>query len=444
MLDGLKVMFVEDEAAVRFAGVQALRLAGLEVEPYPSAEALIAQVKPSFPGIVVSDIRLPGLSGIELLDRLQKIDSALPVILITGHGDISMAVNAMRAGAYDFIEKPVASDYLVSAVRRALEKRALTLELQSLRMKLGGGGIETILIGQSEPMRALRHAIMTLGDAAPDVLIHGETGTGKELVAQCLHRFSRLHAGRLVAINCGAVPEPVFESEMFGYEPGAFTGAQKRRIGKIEYASGGALFLDEIESMPLGLQVKMLRVLQDRALERLGSNQTVKVNVRLIAATKADLSALSEAQTFRGDLYYRLNVVTLHVPPLRERREDIPVLFAHFAAEAGERYDRTPAPPPERLLAALMTHAWPGNVRELRNAADRFVLGVLDETLRFDRQDTSKKSLPAIVEDFERGLILEALRASKGDVAKASEAIGIPKKTLYDKMRRFGLGGGQR
>ena len=444
MFDGLKVMLVEDDAAVRFGAVQALTLAGLSVEGFASAEALTGKIHEHFPGVVVCDVRLPGRSGLDVLDDALKIDPNLPVVLVTGHGDISMAVTAIRSGAYDFIEKPVASDRLVSAVKRALEKRALTFELRDLRHKLAGGSdIETVLIGHSEPMKTLRRSILDLADAAPDVLVYGETGSGKELVAQCLHRTSKARTKPLVAINCGAIPESMFESEIFGHEQGAFTGAQKRRIGKIEHASGGALFLDEIESMPLAMQVKLLRVLQDRHVERLGSNLQIKLNLRVIAATKSDLAQLSDAGKFRSDLYYRLNVVTLHIPPLRQRREDIPMLFAHFVAEAGDRYERAPDVPSERLLGELIAHSWPGNVRELRNVADRFVLGALGGALAGGQGAPAKEqSLPDIIADFERGLILAALRGVKGDVGAASEILRVPKKTLYDKMRRFGLTSG--
>ncbi|MBV1703250.1 MAG: sigma-54-dependent Fis family transcriptional regulator [Hyphomicrobiales bacterium] len=442
MFDDFKVMIVEDDSAVRYGATQALRLAGIDVEAHSSAEAAVSRLRRRYPGVVVSDVKLPGADGLRLLVDALAIDDGLPVILITGHGDISMAVKAMQLGAYDFLEKPVGADQLVNAVKRALEKRILTFELDDLRAKAAGAAdIDAVLVGQSAPIRALRRAILNLSDSAPDVLVFGETGTGKELVADCLHRFSPSRGKRLVAINCGAIPESMFESEIFGHEAGAFTGAQKRRIGKIEHVAGGTLFLDEIESMPASLQVKLLRVLQDRRVERLGSNESVAVSMRVVAATKADLGRLSAEGGFRADLYYRLNVVTLRIPPLRERRDDIPLLFSHFMRQAGERYERNLPAIPEALRVELMSHEWPGNVRELRNVADRFVLGAFEGGLGGRRAEAcdAPRSLPDVVEGFERGLILDALRGSKGDVALAGEALQIPKKTLYDKMRRFGL-----
>lgn len=273
------------------------------------------------------------------------------------------------------------------------------------------------------------------------MLINGDTGAGKELIARSLHELSPRRDKPFIAVNCGALPEPMFESEMFGYEPGAFTGAAKRRVGKLEYASGGTLFLDEIESMPLALQVKLLRVLQDGVLERLGSNQPIRVNCRVVAAAKGDMSELVAAGTFRRDLLYRLNVVTIALPPLAERREDIVPLFEHFMLDAAVRYGR-PAPVlTDRQRASLMQRDWPGNVRELRNAADRFVLGVADmpqETGAGDDADNDQ-TLKERIEQFERAVIAEALNQTGGAVAATADRLHVGKATLYEKMKRYGL-----
>jgi two-component system, NtrC family, C4-dicarboxylate transport response regulator DctD len=440
MADELKVLFVEDDADVRFGGVQALSLAGIEVQAFETAEAALPHLHPYYPGVLVTDVKMRGMSGLELLGRAREIDPSLPIILVTGHGDVAMAVGAMKAGAYDFIEKPFSSDFLTTVVQRALEKRQLTLEVQELRRKLDDRrGIERVLIGTSAVMEKLRRFILTLSDPCPDVLIVGETGTGKELVARCLHQYSRLREGYFVAVNCGAIPDALFESEVFGHEPGAFTGAQKRRIGKMEHAKDGTLYLDEVESLPLSMQVKLLRAVQQRQIERLGSNDLVEVAVRIVASTKTDLQKLVEERAFRSDLYYRLDVVTLEVPPLRERREDIPLLFEHFLLEGAARYARDAPVVSGPFLNELMAHSWPGNVRELKNVADRFVLGVLGKSLGSGEGKGASEALVDQVDNFERSVIVDRLRRSAGNVGVAADALGTPKKTLYDKLRKYGI-----
>lgn len=443
MFDGLRVMLVEDDPAVRAATAQTLELAGFGLELHASAESALKNLKQFFPGVLLIDFQLTGMNGIALLERAMKIDRDLPVIIITGHGDISIAVKAMHAGAYDFLEKPVSNDFLIGVVTRAMEKRRLTFEVSDLRRRLEQKtGIDGMLIGDSPSIVALRNSILKLSDVTPDVLIHGETGAGKELVARALHTCSPLCEGPFVAINCGAIPESMFESELFGHEKGAFTGAQTVRIGKIEHASGGTLFLDEVESMPIALQVKLLRVLQFRQLERLGSNKMIDVPVRVVAATKMDLKAASDMGRFRSDLYFRFNVVTLAIPPLRERREDIPQLFEHHVLLAAARYKREAPIVTDQLMRDLVSFDWPGNVRELGNVADRFVLGLLGGRFNSDAtKEAVDRSLKDVVGDFERGLIIEALRRHQGDVLVVSEVLGIPKKTLYDKMRRYALSG---
>ncbi len=435
----LEVLFVEDDPAVRLGSTQALQLAGLRVTGFGSAEQVLPRVAPGFAGVLVTDVRLPGMDGLALLSRALQIDPTLPVILVTGHGDITMAVQAMRLGAYDFLEKPFSPDQLTEVVQRALEKRALSLEVDQLRRKLAGyESIEARLIGRSSAMQRLRRLVLDVASSDADVLILGETGTGKELVARCLHDCGRRREGNFAAINCGGMPEALFESEMFGHEAGAFTGAARRRIGKIEHARGGTLFLDEIETMPMNLQVKMLRALQERQFERLGSNELRPMDSRVVAATKADLLQAAQAQKFRDDLYYRLSVVVLHLPPLRERREDIPLLFTHFAMQAALRHGREQPAVAPRHLQALMAHAWPGNVRELRNIADRFVLGLWDGEEGFRSLAQEPRSLDEQMAQFERYLIREALEACNGSAAAAAERLGVPRKTLYDKMRRLG------
>src|SRR3954447_25743145 len=435
------VIYVEDDDDVRIGGVQALELADFSVSGFASVEAASALVRADMPFVVVSDVRLRGRSGTEWLSDLHRLDPDLPVILVTGHGDISMAVQAMRNGAYDFIEKPCSSEQLVSVVRRAAEKRRLTLEVRSLRSALADRqGIAASLLGRSPQIQEVRRLVSTLASTNVDVTIYGETGTGKDVIARCLHNHSVRRGGNYVPVNCGGLPEALVESELFGHEAGAFTGATKQRIGKIEYAHGGTLFLDEIESMPLSAQVKLLRALQDRSIERVGSNKAVAVDCRVVAASKANLFELSENKLFRADLYYRLGVAFIELPPLRERREDIPILFEHFTLDAAKRFERDAPIVGEQTMSLLLSYSWPGNVRELRNVADRFVLGVLDRKV-LDRSGAaaSELSLPRQLENIERSIIEDALRRKLGDVPATAALLSIPKQTLYDKIKRLSV-----
>ncbi|MBD8473319.1 sigma-54-dependent Fis family transcriptional regulator [Pseudomonas sp. CFBP 8770] len=438
-MNALTVLIVEDDPHVLLGCQQALALEDIPSQGVASAEAALACIGDDFAGIVVSDIRLPGMDGLELLSQLKARDPSLPVVLITGHGDISMAVGAMRSGAYDFMEKPFSPERLVDVVRRALERRGLAREVSSLRRQLAErSSLEGRIIGRSPAMHNLRELIANVADTSANVLIEGETGTGKELVARCLHDFSRRQPQPFVALNCGGLPEQLFESEIFGHEANAFTGAGKRRIGKIEHADQGTLFLDEVESMPIALQIKLLRVLQERTLERLGSNQSIAVDCRLIAATKADLDALSRQNQFRSDLYYRLNVVTLELPPLRERREDILELFQHFLQMAALRFDREPPELDAQTLSRLMSHDWPGNVRELRNVAERYALG-LPAFKKNGAATVVSLGFSEAVEAFERNLLTEALQRTAGNLSQASLELGMAKTTLFDKVKKYGL-----
>jgi two-component system response regulator AauR len=438
-IQGLTVLIVEDDPHVLLGCQQALALEDIASEGVASAELALERLHGDFAGIVVSDIRLPGMDGLQLLKRLKEIDPSLPVILITGHGDIGMAVGAMRDGAYDFMEKPFSPERLVDGVRRALSQRGLAREVGSLRRQLAArDSLESRIIGRSPAMHELRELIANVADTAANVLIEGETGTGKELVARCLHDFSRRQAKAFVALNCGGLPETLFESEIFGHEANAFTGAGKRRIGKIEHADGGTLFLDEVESMPLPLQIKLLRVLQERTLERLGSNTSVSVDCRVVAATKADLQAGSRDGSFRSDLYYRLNVVTLELPPLRERREDILQLFEHFLQLAALRFDREPPGLDSATLSQLMAHDWPGNVRELRNVAERYALG-LPAFKKSDGAVVHSLDFSEAVEAFERNLLGDALQRCGGNLSQASQQLGMAKTTLFDKVKKYKL-----
>jgi len=440
MNEPLSVLIVEDDPHVLLGCQQALALEDIASVGVGSAEEALQHIGENFPGIVISDIRLPGIDGLELLVRLKQRDRSLPVVLITGHGDIGMAVGAMRDGAYDFMEKPFSPERLLDVTRRALEQRSLAREVSALRRQLAGRqALEQRIIGHSPAIQRLRELIANVADTSANVLIEGETGTGKELIARCLHDFSRRQPKQFVALNCGGLPESLFESEIFGHEAHAFTGASKRRIGKIEHANGGTLFLDEVESMPLNLQVKLLRVLQEHQLERLGSNQSVAVDCRVIAATKSDLDEQGRLGQFRSDLYYRLNVVSLALPPLRERREDIALLFEHFLQLAALRFDRAVPELDRQTLTSLLAHDWPGNVRELRNVAERFALGLPVFKQSAPPGAANGLGFAETVEAFERNLLADALERHAGNLSQASQALGMAKTTLFDKVKKYGL-----
>ncbi|GIZ12454.1 sigma-54 dependent transcriptional regulator [Pseudomonas sp. NCCP-436] len=437
----IQVVLIDDDPHLRQALSQTLDLAGLRVLSLEDAQGLARRIPNDWPGVVVSDIRMPGIDGMELLKQLQEHDTELPVLLITGHGDVPLAVQAMRAGAYDFLEKPFANDALLDSVRRALEVRRLVLDNRSLRLALADRQqLAARLVGQSPAMQRLREQIGALAGISTDVLILGETGAGKEVVARALHDLSSRRNGPFVAINAGALAESVVESELFGHEAGAFTGAQKRRIGKFEFANGGTLFLDEIESMSLDVQVKLLRLLQERVVERLGGNQLIPLDIRVIAATKEDLRQAADEGRFRADLYYRLNVAPLSIPPLRERGEDALLLFQYFSENAAGRHGLPVRELQPGQRALLLRHPWPGNVRELQNAAERFALG-LDLAL-----DNATPELPPgsgglseQVEAFERALIAAELARPHSSLRSLAEALGLPRKTLHDKLRKHGL-----
>ncbi len=441
------VILVDDEEHVRRAAGQTLELADYRVECFDGAGAALSRLDAAFEGILVTDVRMPDMDGLKLMQRVREMDPDMPVVLVSGHADIAMAVRAIRDGAYDFIEKPFASGHFVEVVGRAMEKRRLTLENRRLRAEIArrhGGG--PCILGDSAPAEKLRHLVASLADTGTDVLIFGETGTGKELIARSLHESGRRRRGNFVALNCGAVPETLMESEIFGHEPGAFTGAEGRRIGKFEHANGGTLFLDEIESMPVNLQVKLLRVLQERAIERLGSNEVVPLDLRVVAATKTDLRAACREGTFREDLYYRLSVVTLDVPRLRERRDDVPLLFRYFLAQAARRLGRPAPPVPPEQMQGLMVHDWPGNVRELQHAAERFILfgdwrspGPEGGGPEGDGTDAAPETLSARVGSFEKSLIVMTLERNRGGLKQTLDDLGLPRKTFYDKLKKYGL-----
>lgn len=443
------VLIVDDEEMIRTALEQWLRLSGFATHVATDATSALARLDAIKPHVILSDVRMPGLSGLDLLKKVRERMVPAEVILITGHGDVPMAVEAMRQGAFDFIQKPYVPDELVTSLKRAAEQALLKREIADLKRRLDGGESELALrlVGSSDAVERLRHTVRELAHIPADVIILGETGTGKEVVARCLHDFSPRAKAPFVAVNCAAIPSELIESELFGHEAGAFTGAGAQRVGKFEYANGGTLLLDEVESMPLLAQAKVLRVIQERVVERVGSNRQIPLDVRIIAASKVDLGAESEAGRFRADLYYRLNLATITLPPLRARGEDCVLLFHHFLGEAAKRFGR-PAPnlhPAD--LDAIRRYDWPGNVRELKAAAERFAIG-LDATGRSlaaiigpaDRNmSEASGNLADRVAAYEKHLIETELSRHNDSIAAAAEALQVPRRTLSEKMSRLGV-----
>ena len=443
----IRIVFVEDDEDVRVGSAQALDLAGFEVAAFGSVEAAQQAVTPGAAVVVVSDISLPGQSGIGWQGELKRLDPELPVILVTGHGDIAMAVQAMRDGAYDFIEKPVSSERLVAVVRRAADARRLQVEVATLRRELDGWqGIQATLIGRSVAMQRVRQLVRTLAAAPADVVIYGETGTGKDLVARCLHDHSERRRGAFVPVNCGGLPENLVDSEIFGHEVGAFTGATRRRIGKFEHAHGGTLFLDEIGDMPLAMQARLLRVLQERQVVPLGGGKPVAVDFQLVCATHRRLRSEVEAGRFREDLYYRVNGLTLQLPALRAR-SDQPALVAALLREIEPQRSLTLAPD---VAAAFAGYAWPGNLRQLSNALRTACALLADDETLIDwphlpddlAEELAAARQPAATEDAESDLRLQAercieqvLRSSGGNMAEAARRLGISRNTLYRKLK---------
>ncbi len=443
MNDPLTIIVIDDDNAVLKSLQQTLELEEYQVRGFNSAKQALSSITANQNLVVITDINMPEMDGLAFLKLALNLDPGLPVIMLTGHGNIETAVAAMRTGAYDFLEKPFSTEHLLDIVKRAAEKRSLILENQALKVELEAqSGPGPRILGNSPQIKQLRRVLSHIKDAPADVLLQGETGTGKDLVARFLHDHSKRAAHPFVAINCGAVPETMIESELFGHEAGAFTGALKRRIGKLAYAHKGTLFLDEIESMPITLQIKLLRVLEERIVEPLGTNKAINLDIRVIAATKADLQSLSAQGLFRSDLYYRLNVVSVQIPPLRDRTEDLPLLLENFVRVASSRYQIDPPAIPLSRHQALKQHNWPGNVRELRNLAERFVLmGDQAELLAPGMNNGQVEDLSLIeqVARFERTLLSDALRQHQGRLKDVQYSLGLARKTLYEKMKKYNL-----
>jgi two-component system, NtrC family, response regulator AtoC len=448
------ILFVDDDPNTRKVARANLPLDGFEVLVASSGEEALARLEESDPLAMVTDLKMPDLDGIELMERVHARRPSLPVVLVTAHATVETAVAAMRKGALHYLTKPVRWDELALVLRHAVAHERARRDVERLRGELERATGFEELVGDSAVMREVFRVVDQVAGADATVLLRGETGTGKELVARAVHRRSPRCDRPFVAVNCTAVPRDLMESEFFGHEKGSFTGAVARRAGRFEQADGGTLFLDEVGDLDLGIQAKLLRVLQEREITRVGGQRAEKVDVRIVAATNRDLEALVKEGKFRDDLYYRLNVIPLRLPPLRERPGDLPALLEHFLRSFAGRFGREVPPPPPPVLAAAQAYPWPGNVRELRNLCERAALMGWDSVAPLlgevqqvgpSAAATAEFGLPLLdararlVERFEREYLSRLLREHKGRVGEVARAAGIAERNLYEKMKAYGL-----
>ncbi len=452
----MEILLVEDERSIRITLRDDLERAGHRVTALSDGGKALEVLESRRFDCVITDIRLPGLGGMEILKAVKNIDPSTEVIVITGYGTIEQTVEAMKAGAYDYIQKPFPNEVVVERVARMDKLRVMGEELEKLRARLEGPDLSRRIVGRSRSMLALLDQVATLASSDATVLLEGESGTGKEVVARAIHSLSPRASRPFVAVSCAALPENLIEDELFGHEKGAFTDARKIRKGRFELADGGTLFLDDVDDLPLPIQVKLLRVLQEREFERIGGEETVTVDVRIVAATKVDLKKRVQEGDFREDLFYRLNVLPLRLPPLRERREDIPLLVRHFIGKYGGGRDYVV---PAETLEAMERYSWPGNVRELENHVARAVAfagekGVLErkhllppdasslpvlEKGGGEGEERAFRPLSEVVKEAERAHIQKVLAHTGGHRTKTARILGISRKALWEKMKDMEL-----
>jgi len=443
------ILVIDDEATMRDSCQQALTRDGNRVEVAEDGlKGLAMLAKESF-DLIILDLKMPGLSGMEVLKKIKDSDPEAMVIVITGYATVESAVEAMKRGAYDFIPKPFTPDSLRVIVKRALDKRTLALENVLLRGELKANLGTDVIVGSSKTMKAVEKLVQKVGPTDTTVLITGESGTGKELIARAIHRYSSRTDKSFVAVDCGSLVENLFESELFGHVKGSFTGATATKYGRFELANGGTLFFDEIGNVSTNIQTKLLRVLQEREITKVGSSQIVKVDVRIIAATNRDLQETVKAGTFREDLFYRLSVVPITLPPLRRRRDDIPLLANHFLSKYNKKRGKNIKAISDRAMKALVEYDWPGNVRELENAIERAVVLTEDDMIKpsdllyygLTVQTPSKSDAGQAQRliDVEKEHIARTLKMFNGHKGKAAESLGIDRKTLREKLKRYAM-----
>jgi two-component system nitrogen regulation response regulator NtrX len=447
-----RILVIDDEAEIRRSVRMILEYEGYEVSEASSGPEGLAMAERDAPDLVFLDIKMPGMDGLEALQRIKASNESLPVVIISGHGTVSTAVEATKAGAFDFIEKPLASERVLVTIRNALDQTRLRDENTSLKRAVE---VRHQMVGESQPLRQVWDAIKRAAPTNATVLLLGESGSGKELVARSIHRNSLRSRDRFVQVNCAAIPEELIESELFGHEKGSFTGATEKQIGKFEQADRGTIFLDEVGDMSAKTQAKVLRVLQEGEVERLGSARTIKVDVRVIAATNKDLEAEIEKGNFREDLYFRLSVIPIRVPPLRDRPEDIPALVRHFADLFSRDNNRKPQRFTPAALDYMQKARWKGNVRELKNTVERLIIMTpgdaidvadLRDIIRLDTKssgaETDKErigTLREFKESAERTFLVGKLRENNWNISKTAEVIGTPRSNLYKKLEQYGI-----
>jgi two-component system, NtrC family, nitrogen regulation response regulator NtrX len=450
------ILVVDDEPGVRSALSGVLRDEGYQVEAVESGEVCLDRLTRAAYDVILLDVWLPGADGLSTLARIRERQLDVPVVMISGHGNIESAVRAIKLGAFDFIEKPLSLEKTMLVVRNALRQRRLEAENRALRARVDR---HLQMVGESYAMRQLREQVAMAAPTNGRVLIYGDNGTGKELVARTIHALSRRRAGPFVEVNCAAIPEELIESELFGHVKGAFTGAVGDRRGKFEVADGGTIFLDEIGDMSLKTQAKVLRVLQEQVVEPVGGTSGVRVDVRVLAATNKELTSEIRAGRFREDLYFRLNVIPISVPALRERADDIPLLAEHFMAGFAREYGRRMKTLDASAVAALQEYAWPGNVRELRNVIERLIIMVPGDSIgardlafldgpfgavavTTENEEAGEGlTLQAARNRFERDFILKTLAAQNGNISRTADLLGVERSNLYRKMRALGIAG---